>query len=66
MRLGRVRVEDARRACGTIDDRTENKTQIVDEVGAEKRAVGATAAFEEQTFHAEFPIENFSVRERSR
>ncbi|MBV8422570.1 MAG: transposase [Hyphomicrobiales bacterium] len=33
--------------------------QLIKEAGAEKRAVGATTAFEERTLHAEFPVENF-------
>src|SRR5438128_11557811 len=51
-------VEDTRRAFGAVDGRTDHKAQLVDEAGSKEGAVRAAAAFDQQAFNPQLPIQN--------
>src|SRR5690348_11794658 len=51
------RVENARRALRPVDRGKDGDADLIDEAGAQKRAVVATAAFEQQPLDPELAIE---------
>ena len=63
-----ARVEDARRAPRAIDGREDGQADLVDEAGAQERAVRAAAAFEQQALDPELAVSGSRApaRDRSR
>jgi hypothetical protein len=51
-------VEHAWRTFRAVHGGTDDQVEFVDESRAQERAIGTTAAFEQQALHAEFAIEN--------
>ena len=52
-------IERTRCAFGAVNAGTDNKVDLVNQPGAQKRHVSCAAPFYQQPFHAEFAVENF-------
>src|SRR6185437_9837851 len=59
LRLGVGRVENARCSLRPVDHRTDGEADFVDESRAQKRAVVAAAALDQEPLHTELAVEEF-------
>src|SRR5689334_24312961 len=56
--IGLRRVEDARRALGTVDGRADDEADLIHQTGTQEGAVGAATTFKQQALHAEIAVED--------